>query len=193
MSSWRRGWPGWSICCHVTRVTRRCRPRGMTIPGRTPPKPKRSGGGGKRSRGKQPGAPGSNLAWAQVPDDRVDRFYAGKAPVTRRSGKSELVVASRLACNRYLAEAVQQWAFTSLRTSGWAREFYDTQRSRGKKTPCRPASAGQPLAGGPQALPDQQLALRRERPRRQPQPRPRPCQPADRPCRLKRGLTKGVS
>ena len=59
--------------------------------------------------------------------------YAGKAPVTRRSGTSELVVASRLACNRYLAEAVQQWAFTSLRTSGWAREFYDTQRHRGKK------------------------------------------------------------
>jgi transposase len=59
--------------------------------------------------------------------------YAGKAPVTRRSGKSELVVATRLACNRYLADAVQQWAFTSLRTSGWAREFYDTQRSRGKK------------------------------------------------------------
>lgn len=59
--------------------------------------------------------------------------YAGKAPVTRRSGKSELVVATRLACNRYLADAVQQWAFTSLRHSGWAREFYDTQRSRGKK------------------------------------------------------------
>jgi transposase len=59
--------------------------------------------------------------------------YAGKAPVTRRSGKSELVVATRLACNRYLAEAVQQWAFTSLRGSGWAREFYDTQRDRGKK------------------------------------------------------------
>ena len=59
--------------------------------------------------------------------------YAGKAPVTRRSGKSELVVATRLACNRFLADAVQQWAFTSLRTSGWAREFYDTQRGRGKK------------------------------------------------------------
>jgi transposase len=59
--------------------------------------------------------------------------YAGKAPVTRRSGKSELVVATRLACNRYLADAVQQWAFTSLRGSGWAREFYNTQRSRGKK------------------------------------------------------------
>jgi transposase len=59
--------------------------------------------------------------------------YAGKAPVTRRSGKSELVVACRLACNHYLADAVQQWAFTSLRQSGWAREFYDTQRSRGKR------------------------------------------------------------
>ena len=58
--------------------------------------------------------------------------YAGKAPVTRRSGKSELVVATRLACNRYLADAVQQWAFCSLRTSGWAREFYDAQRARGK-------------------------------------------------------------
>jgi transposase len=58
--------------------------------------------------------------------------YAGKAPVTRRSGKSELVVACRLACNRYLANAVQQWAFCSLRESGWARAFYDTQRARGK-------------------------------------------------------------
>lgn len=58
--------------------------------------------------------------------------YAGKAPVTRRSGKSELVVANRLACNGHLRDAVQQWAFCSLRGSGWAREFYDAQRSRGK-------------------------------------------------------------
>lgn len=58
--------------------------------------------------------------------------YAGKAPVTRRSGRSELVVANRLACNGYLRDAVQQWAFCSLRSSGWAREFYDAQRARGK-------------------------------------------------------------
>jgi transposase len=58
--------------------------------------------------------------------------YAGKAPVTRRSGKSELVVATRLACNRHLAGAVQQWAFCSLNESGWARDFYDAQRTRGK-------------------------------------------------------------
>jgi transposase len=58
--------------------------------------------------------------------------YAGKAPVTRRSGKSEFVVANRLACNRFLRDAVQQWAFCSLRSSAWAREFYDEQRARHK-------------------------------------------------------------
>jgi hypothetical protein len=58
--------------------------------------------------------------------------YAGKAPVTRRSGKRELVVSTRQACNRHLADAVQQWAFCSLSRSGWAREFYDQQRRRGK-------------------------------------------------------------
>jgi transposase len=58
--------------------------------------------------------------------------YAGKAPVTRRSGKSELVVANRLACNGHLRDAVQQWAFCSLRGSSWARQFYDTQRAGGK-------------------------------------------------------------
>lgn len=58
--------------------------------------------------------------------------YAGKAPVTRRSGKSELVVANRLACNGHLRDAVQIWAFCSLRSSGWARSFYDEHRARGK-------------------------------------------------------------
>jgi hypothetical protein len=45
--------------------------------GRTPPPDKRRGGGAKRSRGKQPGAPGSHLAWAQTPDDLLDRFPQG--------------------------------------------------------------------------------------------------------------------
>jgi transposase len=59
--------------------------------------------------------------------------YAGKAPVTRRSGKSELVVSTRLACNGHLRDAAQQWAFCSLRSSGWAREFYDGQIAKGKQ------------------------------------------------------------
>jgi transposase len=48
-------------------------------PGRTPPKDKkRRGGGAKRSRGKQPGAPGSNLSWTDTPDDQQDRFPEGR-------------------------------------------------------------------------------------------------------------------
>jgi transposase len=58
--------------------------------------------------------------------------YAGTAPVTRRSGRSEFVVARRLAHNHYLGTAVHQWAFCSLRASGWARDFYDTKIAAGK-------------------------------------------------------------
>jgi Transposase/Transposase IS116/IS110/IS902 family len=57
--------------------------------------------------------------------------YAGRAPVTRRSGRSEFTIARRLACNRHLGEAVQQWAFCSLSRSAWAREFYDAKISAG--------------------------------------------------------------
>lgn len=58
--------------------------------------------------------------------------YAGTAPVTRRSGRSEYVVARRLAYNRYLGNAVQQWAFCSLQRSAWARAFYDAKIAAGK-------------------------------------------------------------
>ena len=58
--------------------------------------------------------------------------YAGAAPVTRRSGRSEFVVARRLAYNRYLGNAVQQWAFCSLQQSAWARAYYDAKVAAGK-------------------------------------------------------------
>jgi hypothetical protein len=58
--------------------------------------------------------------------------YAGSAPVTRRSGKSDFVVARRLAHNHYLGAAVHQWAFCSLLHSVWAREFYDSKIAAGK-------------------------------------------------------------
>jgi transposase len=70
-------------------------------------------------------------AISQFDSPNALQCYAGKAPVTRRSGKSELVVAHRLACNRYLADAVQQWAFCSLTRSGWARQFYDDKTTAG--------------------------------------------------------------
>jgi transposase len=58
--------------------------------------------------------------------------YAGKAPVTRRSGKSEFVVACRHAYNRHLGDAVHQSAFCSLRQSARARELSDRQSAGGK-------------------------------------------------------------
>ena len=72
--------------------------------------------------------------------EHIDQFdsanglqcYAGQAPVTRRSGKSDFVVARRLAHNRYLGDAVHQWAFCSLQQSSWAREFYDHKIATGK-------------------------------------------------------------
>lgn len=47
--------------------------------GKTPPAPvsKRRGGAPKRKRGKQPGAPGANLAWRESPDVSKDRFPEG--------------------------------------------------------------------------------------------------------------------
>jgi transposase len=49
-------------------------------PGRRSPaaNPKQQAGGPKRSRGKQPGALGANLAWTGKPDDQVDRFPQGR-------------------------------------------------------------------------------------------------------------------
>jgi transposase len=47
-------------------------------PGKTPPTAKKRRGGPKRPKGKQPGAPGANLAWVDRPDDQQDRFPQGR-------------------------------------------------------------------------------------------------------------------
>jgi transposase len=57
--------------------------------------------------------------------------YAGRAPVTPRSGRSEFTIARRLAYNRHLGEADWHWAFCSLSQSSWAREFYDAKIAAG--------------------------------------------------------------
>jgi transposase len=69
--------------------------------------------------------------WDQFTTPNALQCYAGRAPVTRRSGRSEFTIARRLAYNRYLGEAVQQWAFCSLTRSTWAREFYDAKIAKG--------------------------------------------------------------
>jgi transposase len=63
---------------------------------------------------------------AQFTTPNALQCYAGRAPLTRRSGRSEFTIARRL------GEAVQQWAFCSLSRSAWAREFYDAKIAGGK-------------------------------------------------------------
>jgi transposase len=52
-------------------------------PGRTPPAVRKRRGGPTRPKGKQPGAPGANLAWVDRPDDQQDRSQRGFAPARR--------------------------------------------------------------------------------------------------------------
>src|SRR6266851_1093764 len=51
-------------------------PSADDLPGRTPPR-RKPPAGGKRQPGKQPGAPGSHLAWRVNPDERADHFPEG--------------------------------------------------------------------------------------------------------------------
>jgi transposase len=85
---------------------------------------------GDRLAARVAGEIGEHIAQFDTPN--ALQCYAGRAPVTRRSGKNDFVVARRLAHNRYLGDAVHQWAFCSLTRSGWAREFYDTKITTGK-------------------------------------------------------------
>jgi transposase len=52
-------------------------PSADDLPGRAPPPPKPQRGQGGRRPGKQPGAPGSHLAWSDSPDETVPHFPAG--------------------------------------------------------------------------------------------------------------------
>jgi transposase len=57
---------------------------------------------------------------------------AGTVPVTKRSGKQQ-VVTFRFACDKSLRYVVDQVAFLSLQRSEWARAYYDQQRARGHR------------------------------------------------------------
>ena len=52
-------------------------PSADDLPGRNPPAPKPKRGTGGRKPGKQPGAPGSHLAWSASPDGTVPHFPQG--------------------------------------------------------------------------------------------------------------------
>jgi transposase len=62
-------------------------------------------------------------------DAKARKNYAGTSPITRASGKKKIVLA-RYARNRRLGDALQQWAFCSLRGSPGARAYYQQLRAK---------------------------------------------------------------
>jgi transposase len=62
-------------------------------------------------------------------DAKARKNYAGTSPITRASGTKKVVLA-RYARNTRLSDAVQQWAFGSLKGSPGARAYYYTLRAR---------------------------------------------------------------
>jgi transposase len=75
--------------------------------------------------------------WARLGDapGRWESFrhlqaQAGAVPVTKRSGKQQRVVQFRHACDKALRYVVEHVAFLSLRSSEWARAYYQQPRAR---------------------------------------------------------------
>ena len=65
----------------------------------------------------------------QYADAKARKNYAGTSPVTRASGTKKIVLA-RYARNRRLGDALQQWAFCSMRGSPGAKAYYQQLRAR---------------------------------------------------------------
>jgi transposase len=63
-------------------------------------------------------------------DTKSRKNYAGTSPITRASGKHQVVLA-RYARNRRLNDATYLWAFAALTASQGARAYYDAHRARG--------------------------------------------------------------
>jgi transposase len=62
-------------------------------------------------------------------DAKARKNYAGTSPITRASGTKKVVL-GRYARNRRLGDALQQWAFCSMRGSPGAHAYYQQLRSR---------------------------------------------------------------
>lgn len=63
-------------------------------------------------------------------DARARKNYSGMSPITRASGKKQIVIA-RYARNRRLGDAHLLQAFAALNASPGARAYYDARRTRG--------------------------------------------------------------
>ncbi len=76
-------------------------------------------------------------------DAKARKNYAGTSPITKASGKKHIVLA-RYARNKRIADALQQWAFCSLR--GSPAHAPTTTNSANERSATRPRSANSPTA-----------------------------------------------
>jgi transposase len=63
-------------------------------------------------------------------DAKARKNYASTSPITRASGTRKIVLAARYACCRRLRDALEQWAFCSMRGSPGAKAYYQQLRDR---------------------------------------------------------------
>jgi transposase len=68
---------------------------------------------------------------ARFANPKARKNYAGTSPITRASGRSQVVLA-RFVGNRRLADACYLWAYAALRPSPGARRYYDALKARGQ-------------------------------------------------------------
>jgi transposase len=66
----------------------------------------------------------------RYPDAAEIQKFSGVAPVTKKSGRSE-VVQWRMACPKFLRQTFHEFANASRKKSRWARAYYEQQRQRG--------------------------------------------------------------
>jgi transposase len=109
-------------------------------PGKPPPPERQHGRGGpKRSRGKQPGAPGSHLAWTESPDELVDRFPQGSCGCGRDLGAAEdLGVVDRYQCQEIPQVSVTVIQFDQHQVQCGCGQVHTATRPEG----ARPGQAG---------------------------------------------------
>ena len=68
----------------------------------------------------------------KFPSFQSAQCYSGTAPTFEGSGKSLSSVKMRRACNKSFRSVMQKFAFNTLQTEAWAREYYDKQKAKGK-------------------------------------------------------------
>jgi len=68
----------------------------------------------------------------RFPSYQSVQCYSGTAPTFEESGKYLSLVKMRRACKKPFRNALQQFAFCTLKTEPWAREYYDKLKAKGK-------------------------------------------------------------